>query len=96
MNIYEKSIQFGTENLENFELLMILTGVSQRVAQKQLENGWLAIKESNFINERQKIKYNALNEAVRQFSIEKLPNKNVITSTTVAGEYVTKLFLNKK
>jgi hypothetical protein len=48
MNMYEKSILFRTENLENFELLMILTGVSQRVAKKQLENGWLAIQESNF------------------------------------------------
>jgi DNA repair protein RadC len=49
-----------------------------------------------FLNERQKVKYNALNEAIRRFSIEKLPNKNIITSTTTAGEYATKLFLNKK
>jgi DNA repair protein RadC len=96
MNIFEKAIEFGFENLENFELLMILTGVSERIAKKQVENGWLSIEECNFINEKQKVKYNSLNEAVRRISIEKLPNRYKICSTDNAGDYAIKLLLNKK
>jgi DNA repair protein RadC len=93
MDKFEKAKKFGVENLEDYELLMIL-GFNESSSKKQLNSGWNRVETSNF-NDKESIKFEVLMESVRRISKEQI-NKIKIHSTTTAGEYAINLFINKK
>lgn len=94
MKKVEKAKKMGVENLENYELFMILTETDEENSKICLKNGWLGI-ETSILTNNQKIKYDSFFEAVRRVSIEELPQRYEVSSTTTAGSYATKLLLNK-